>query len=338
MSTMSKKVTQESDYEVTVDDLVVWKYGFNDRGYDEAKIYTVLMISSNESLGPLCMAHIQIVGRDANGECSAKAIDNTFPSIRVNRKHLQLASPEEIQACARSGSKEFEDFWYEKNKKAEDFSYLKEKVKSGLISDLAAGVLAGTAYAHNENRTIVLDGKLYPDNSDHAHTDIGSAINDYSHPLPEDKTNGGFSTITGTISGKINSLGDSYFVGGTTMQIFPNILPNETTQKRAAEAKDLLKRTGFKNDLNKRRFSLIPVHVLNDVIDVLDQGAQKYGENNHLELENGDRRYFDAMMRHALAWKEGSTHAETGKSHLAHLISYAILLLGRESKLGFQNG
>ena len=76
---------------------------------------------------------------------------------------------------------------------------------------------------------------------------------------------------------------------------------------------------GKKFDQGKPRFSLIPQEPLQDVMSVLEFGANKYGANNWNKVENPQQRYLDAAMRHIMAWQSGELlDEESGKPHLAH--------------------
>ena len=78
-------------------------------------------------------------------------------------------------------------------------------------------------------------------------------------------------------------------------------------------------RLGSKHDSDKMRFSLIPQQPLKDVNSVLEFGAKKYGDNNWMEVDNAQERYFNAAMRHILAWQSGELlDDESGLPHLAH--------------------
>lgn len=76
---------------------------------------------------------------------------------------------------------------------------------------------------------------------------------------------------------------------------------------------------GNKFDGGKLRFSLIPPQPLSDVNRVLEFGAKKYGANNWQKVDNAQERYFNAAMRHLLAWQSGELlDDESGLPHLAH--------------------
>lgn len=89
---------------------------------------------------------------------------------------------------------------------------------------------------------------------------------------------------------------------------------------------------GKKYDGGKPRYGLLPPQALKDVVKVLTMGAIKYGDDNWKMVKDGNKRYFDAMMRHSWQWKEDpeSKDEDSGISHLAHAICCALFLLEKE--------
>ena len=84
---------------------------------------------------------------------------------------------------------------------------------------------------------------------------------------------------------------------------------------------------GIKYDSDKRRWSLVPVGVMNEVIDVLEYGSRKYSDNNWKKVPDARTRYYDASMRHIESWWQGEVDdPETQKSHLAHAICCLMFL------------
>ena len=91
--------------------------------------------------------------------------------------------------------------------------------------------------------------------------------------------------------------------------------------------------TGIKNDSGKRQWwymdSFWPD--LEQVVDVLEYGDSKYPADdgsNWKRLDNPEQRFNDALLRHNLAYRKGEKNdPETGKSHLAHLITNALILM-----------
>ena len=85
---------------------------------------------------------------------------------------------------------------------------------------------------------------------------------------------------------------------------------------------------GKKYDAGKLRWSLLPIKPVEEIVKVLMFGANKYGDNNWQGLEGGKERYYDAMLRHIAAWKEGEQNdSESGLLHLAHAGCCLLFLL-----------
>lgn len=89
---------------------------------------------------------------------------------------------------------------------------------------------------------------------------------------------------------------------------------------------------GIKHDEAKPRWSLIPFKELAEVVDVLGMGAEKYGEGNWKNVSPMRDRYFNAAMRHIMAWWSGErADSESGKSHLAHAVCCLLFLMWGEN-------
>lgn len=90
---------------------------------------------------------------------------------------------------------------------------------------------------------------------------------------------------------------------------------------------------GVKGDNGKLRWRLIPWQLMVDVVKVMDKGATKYGEHNWTGVENAGPRYFDALMRHLMAWANGERDdPDDGLHHLAHVICCALIIMWHERK------
>lgn len=84
---------------------------------------------------------------------------------------------------------------------------------------------------------------------------------------------------------------------------------------------------GLKYDTGKLNWSLLPFGALQEVVKVLEFGSKKYAPNNWQYVDNADERYWNAAMRHLIAYKtESETDSETGLSHLAHAICCMLFL------------
>ena len=70
----------------------------------------------------------------------------------------------------------------------------------------------------------------------------------------------------------------------------------------------------------KRRWSLLDLKTLEGLIQVLEFGAEKYGDYN---WQKGlpVTEVYESLMRHIIAWKDGKDiDDESGLSHLDHAI------------------
>lgn len=85
---------------------------------------------------------------------------------------------------------------------------------------------------------------------------------------------------------------------------------------------------GHKTDAGKLRLSLLPWRAVGQIVQVLEFGAAKYEPNNWKHVPNARQRYFDAAMRHLLAWWDGERlDTESGLPHLAHAGCCILFLL-----------
>lgn len=90
---------------------------------------------------------------------------------------------------------------------------------------------------------------------------------------------------------------------------------------------------GIKNDSGKRQWWYIDPfwEALGGVVDVLSYGDSKYPAPdgcNWKRLPDAEKRFKDALMRHLVAYRSGEKiDQETDKSHLAHLITNALILM-----------
>ncbi len=85
---------------------------------------------------------------------------------------------------------------------------------------------------------------------------------------------------------------------------------------------------GTKHDQGKPDWSLLPLDVVGEIVNVLTFGARKYARNNWKKIDDAENRYFAAAMRHITAWQSGErTDNESGLPHLAHAACCLIFLL-----------
>jgi len=88
-----------------------------------------------------------------------------------------------------------------------------------------------------------------------------------------------------------------------------------------------------KHDAGKLMYSLIPPVATRALAEVLTFGAQKYAPNSWQGVEEGERRYLDALMRHIEAYRSGEAiDDDSGLSHLKHAITNLAFLLHFEEQ------
>lgn len=86
---------------------------------------------------------------------------------------------------------------------------------------------------------------------------------------------------------------------------------------------------GMKFDsVDKLRWDLVPWEIFEETVAVLTDGANKYEDNNWKHVENGSERYFGALLRHVMAYRNGELlDPESGRSHLSHAMCNLLFLL-----------
>lgn len=81
----------------------------------------------------------------------------------------------------------------------------------------------------------------------------------------------------------------------------------------------------------KLRWDLLPLDVIERVVEIYTYGARKYSENSWQGV--GKERYYAALMRHLAEYRKGEKYdKESGKSHLAHAVWNCIALLWNEMR------
>ena len=99
----------------------------------------------------------------------------------------------------------------------------------------------------------------------------------------------------------------------------------ECLEKKDKEKSE--KSPGIKFDGKKLRWTLLPWKEVEDTVEVLEYGSQKYSDNNWMQVRP-TRRYLDAALRHLAAYAMGEKKdPETGFSHLAHAMCNLLYLL-----------
>jgi hypothetical protein len=92
------------------------------------------------------------------------------------------------------------------------------------------------------------------------------------------------------------------------------------------------KELGKKFDKKKRQWWLLPIEPIEQVVDILQFGAEKYAPDNWKHVQPYDERYYSAAMRHITAWRKGEViDPESGKHHLAHAICCLIFIMWHDN-------
>ena len=85
---------------------------------------------------------------------------------------------------------------------------------------------------------------------------------------------------------------------------------------------------GIKHDADKPRMDLLPFEALEAVAQVLTFGAEKYSVDGWKKVDDAERRYFAALLRHATAREKGELYdTESGLTHAAHMATNALFIL-----------
>lgn len=94
---------------------------------------------------------------------------------------------------------------------------------------------------------------------------------------------------------------------------------------------------GKKYDNGKLRYDLVPAESLEQIVDIITYGANKYDANNWQNVEPKER-YYAAAMRHLAEYKkylegerEDFMDEESGKSALAHAACSLVFLMWKEA-------
>lgn len=85
---------------------------------------------------------------------------------------------------------------------------------------------------------------------------------------------------------------------------------------------------GVKHDTGKPDMTLVPTLAIEQMVRVMEFGAQKYGRDNWRHVQGAERRYLAASLRHIFAHLRGELRdAESGEPHLAHALTCLAFVL-----------
>ena len=84
----------------------------------------------------------------------------------------------------------------------------------------------------------------------------------------------------------------------------------------------------FDTSPDKLRWDLLPIEEVEEIVQILSYGSEKYADNNWQLVENGKERYYAAMMRHLVSWRKGKQRDdESNLNHLAHAACNLLFLM-----------
>lgn len=85
---------------------------------------------------------------------------------------------------------------------------------------------------------------------------------------------------------------------------------------------------GLRYNAGKLPYHLLPDDAIQEVVRVLQKGAEKYAERNWQNGLKWDSECASSLQRHLAAWKLGEDNdSESGLPHMAHVATNALFLL-----------
>jgi hypothetical protein len=90
---------------------------------------------------------------------------------------------------------------------------------------------------------------------------------------------------------------------------------------------------GAKFDKGKSRWDLLPIEEVEEIVQVLTDGAKKYAPGNWMHVPDKENRYYAALMRHLTAWRKGELKdPDSGRSHLSHAGCCLLFLMWNDNQ------
>lgn len=86
---------------------------------------------------------------------------------------------------------------------------------------------------------------------------------------------------------------------------------------------------GKKWDGGKLRWDLVPWEAFETIVERFTHGAAKYGDNNWQSVDDAEKRYFSALMRHLIAHQKGELYDPDfpGNLHISAACWNALVLV-----------
>ena len=89
----------------------------------------------------------------------------------------------------------------------------------------------------------------------------------------------------------------------------------------------------LKKDHGKPMWDLLPLNIIEGIVNVLTFGANKYTANSWQNVDNAENRYFAALMRHLSRYQSGEQiDQESGINHLHHAACNIVFLMWFEER------
>ena len=114
-------------------------------------------------------------------------------------------------------------------------------------------------------------------------------------------------------------------------EIISTVTPKLNCTACMKEIETMSSTPGVKHDADKPQWAYLPWDAVEEVVKVLDHGAQKYSRDNWrlvADSQTGEARYLSAALRHIKAHRCGETvDPESGLLHLAHAVTSLLFLI-----------
>jgi hypothetical protein len=89
----------------------------------------------------------------------------------------------------------------------------------------------------------------------------------------------------------------------------------------------------FKHDDQKIPYHLLPMDVIDDIVEVQKYGLKKYGRaNSWKNIPDGKKRFIAAALRHISKFQQGERLDESGLHHLSHALCSLVYALWIEKR------
>jgi len=88
---------------------------------------------------------------------------------------------------------------------------------------------------------------------------------------------------------------------------------------------------GRKDDSDKADMTYLNYQIMISYCKVLEHGAKKYGRDNYKKVDDYERRYLAALVRHALQRISGEViDKDSGLPHMAHAMANCGFILEKD--------